>query len=209
MSRNTVIKAESEVIAGIDPSDRLRVAGGGDKPLIDKQPGLLDALDELVHPETRGNPMSLLRWTSKSSRPTTRCCGSLMQLRASSPASMPKQPADRTSGATASNPGRPPPTASDRSPENRQPGLQPNGCPPRLPLRGIAPCPTSIDQNAPRSEQILPLRRLDQAEGKRTYENTTENIDLVLKGQHRSPSVTPSRSTTQQLRRSRPLSVTR
>ena len=49
MSRNTVIKAESEVIAGIDPSDRLRVAGGGDKPLIDKQPGLLDALDELVH----------------------------------------------------------------------------------------------------------------------------------------------------------------
>ena len=67
MSRNTVIKAESEVIAGIGPSDRLRVAGGGDKPLIDKQPGLLDALDELVHPETRGNPMSLLRWTSKSS----------------------------------------------------------------------------------------------------------------------------------------------
>ena len=67
MSRNTVIKAESEVIAGIGPSDRLRVAGGGDKPLIDKQPGLLDALDGLVHPETRGNPMSLLRWTSKSS----------------------------------------------------------------------------------------------------------------------------------------------
>ena len=33
----------------------------------DKQPGLLEALDELVHPETRGNPMSLLRWTSKSS----------------------------------------------------------------------------------------------------------------------------------------------
>jgi len=35
--------------------------------LIDKQPGLLVALDELVHPDTRGNPMSLLRWTSKSS----------------------------------------------------------------------------------------------------------------------------------------------
>jgi hypothetical protein len=34
--------------------------------LTDKQPGLLEALDELVHPETRGNPMSLLRWTSKS-----------------------------------------------------------------------------------------------------------------------------------------------
>ena len=67
MSRNTVIKAEAEVAAGIEPSARLRAPGGGDKPLIDKQPGLLETLDELVHPETRGNPMSLLRWTSKSS----------------------------------------------------------------------------------------------------------------------------------------------
>src|SRR3954466_15310289 len=67
MSRNTVIKAEAEVIAGIEPSVRLRARGGGDKPLVDKQPGLLEALDELVHPETRGNPMSLLRWTTKSS----------------------------------------------------------------------------------------------------------------------------------------------
>ncbi len=67
MSRNTVIKAEAEVAAGIAPSARLRASGGGDRPLTDKQPGLLEALDELVWPETRGNPMSLLRWTSKSS----------------------------------------------------------------------------------------------------------------------------------------------
>ena len=67
MSRNTVIKAGAEVLAGIEPSDRLRAPGGGDKPLTDKHPGLLDALNELVHPDTRGNPMSLLRWTSKSS----------------------------------------------------------------------------------------------------------------------------------------------
>jgi Rhodopirellula transposase DDE domain len=67
MSRNTVIKAEGEVAAGMVPSVRLRAPGGGDKPLTDKQPGLLEALDELVHPDTRGNPMSLLRWTSKSS----------------------------------------------------------------------------------------------------------------------------------------------
>ncbi len=67
MSRNTVIKSVAEVSAGMEPSDRLRAVGGGDKPLKDKQPGLLEALDELVHPETRGNPMSLLRWTSKSS----------------------------------------------------------------------------------------------------------------------------------------------
>ncbi|MGH7745657.1 MAG: ISAzo13 family transposase [Candidatus Dormibacteria bacterium] len=67
MSRNTVIKATSEVKAGIEPSIRLRAPGGGDKSLLETQPGLLEALDELVNPETRGNPMSRLRWTSKSS----------------------------------------------------------------------------------------------------------------------------------------------
>ena len=67
MSRNTVIKSEAEVVAGLEPSARLRAPGGGDKPLSEKQPGLVEALDELVHPETRGNPMSLPRWTSKSS----------------------------------------------------------------------------------------------------------------------------------------------
>src|SRR5215211_5473203 len=66
LSRNTVIKAQAEVEAGIEPSARLRAPGAGDKPAIDKQPGLLEALDELVHPDTRGNPMSLLRWTLKS-----------------------------------------------------------------------------------------------------------------------------------------------
>jgi len=67
MSSSTIAKAVAEVRAGVEPSDRQRVTGGGDRPAIDKQPGLLEALDELVHPETRGNPMSLLRWTSKSS----------------------------------------------------------------------------------------------------------------------------------------------
>ena len=67
MSRNTVIKAESEIAAGIEPSARLRAPGGGDKSLTERQPGLLSALDELVYPETRGNPMSRVRWTSKSS----------------------------------------------------------------------------------------------------------------------------------------------
>jgi hypothetical protein len=66
MSRNTVLKAQAEVEAGIVPSERLRPVGGGDRPAEDKQPGILEALDELVHPETRGSPMSPLRWTSKS-----------------------------------------------------------------------------------------------------------------------------------------------
>jgi transposase len=66
MSRNTVIKAQGEVEAGIEPSTRLRAVGGGEIRAEDKQPGLLVALDELINPDTRGNPMSFLRWTSKS-----------------------------------------------------------------------------------------------------------------------------------------------
>ena len=66
LSRNTVIKAQAEVEAGIVPSDRLRARGAGDKQAIDKQPGLLEALDGLVHPDTRGTPMSPLKWTLKS-----------------------------------------------------------------------------------------------------------------------------------------------
>jgi hypothetical protein len=67
MSRTTVTKAAGEVAEGVEPSTRLRAVGGGDKSKIDKLPGLLESLDELVNPATRGNPMSLMRWTSKSS----------------------------------------------------------------------------------------------------------------------------------------------
>ncbi len=66
MSRNTVIKAQAEVEAGIEPCERQRPVGGGDKPAVEKQPGLAEALEELVRPGTRGHPMSLLRWTLKS-----------------------------------------------------------------------------------------------------------------------------------------------
>ena len=65
-SSSTVLKAAKEVRAGVAVSERQRVPGGGDRRAIDKQPGLLEALDELVHPGTRGSPMSALRWTLKS-----------------------------------------------------------------------------------------------------------------------------------------------
>ncbi len=66
MSRNTVIKAEAEVAGGMEPQERQRPAGAGQKPITETQPGILEDLDLLVHPETRGDPTSLLRWTSKS-----------------------------------------------------------------------------------------------------------------------------------------------
>jgi hypothetical protein len=46
--------------------DRLRRPGGGRKPLIDHDTDLLRDLETLVDPETRGDPMSPLRWTCKS-----------------------------------------------------------------------------------------------------------------------------------------------
>jgi hypothetical protein len=45
---------------------RVRAAGGGRKKLIDLNPGLLESLDALVEPTSRGDPMSPLRWTCKS-----------------------------------------------------------------------------------------------------------------------------------------------
>jgi hypothetical protein len=45
---------------------RLRRPGGGPKPLGTRDPHLLQALESLVDPVTRGDPMSLLRWTCKS-----------------------------------------------------------------------------------------------------------------------------------------------
>ena len=45
----------------------LSVAGGRPKKLRDSSPNL-NALEELIAPETRGDPTSPLRWTCKSTR---------------------------------------------------------------------------------------------------------------------------------------------
>jgi len=50
------------------PYPRSRQAGGGRKRAEVGDPGLVAALDKLVDPVTRGDPMSPLRWTSKSLR---------------------------------------------------------------------------------------------------------------------------------------------
>jgi transposase len=45
---------------------RVRRFGGGRQPLTAKDPALVEALNELVEPTTRGDPESPLRWTCKS-----------------------------------------------------------------------------------------------------------------------------------------------
>ena len=67
MSRNTVMNGAGEIETGeAVPQRRVRRVGGGRKQAIDKDPNLLLELDDLVSPEARGDPMSPLRWTSKS-----------------------------------------------------------------------------------------------------------------------------------------------
>ena len=48
------------------PAERTRRPGGGRKPLTEHDPQLVRALETLVDPVTRGDPMSPLRWTCKS-----------------------------------------------------------------------------------------------------------------------------------------------
>jgi len=50
------------------PVDRSRVHGGGRKNLTEHYAELLQVLDALIDPVTRGDPESPLRWTCKSTR---------------------------------------------------------------------------------------------------------------------------------------------
>ena len=62
----TVSLGVSELESGAGPLGRARRPGGGRKRLADADPGLVPALLALVEPEERGDPMSPLRWTVKS-----------------------------------------------------------------------------------------------------------------------------------------------
>ena len=50
------------------PLGRQRRIGGGRKAADRREPGLLDALEGLLEPATRGDPQSPLKWTCKSTR---------------------------------------------------------------------------------------------------------------------------------------------
>lgn len=77
MSRSTVQAGVSHVDEGVEVSDRVRAPGGGRPRLVDKDPTLRGDLDSLVDPETRGDPMCPLRWTTKS---TEHLAGALREM---------------------------------------------------------------------------------------------------------------------------------
>ena len=61
MEKDSLTKEEST-------SRRIRKKGGGRKSLSEKDTDLITLLDALVEPSSRGDPMSPLRWTCKSTR---------------------------------------------------------------------------------------------------------------------------------------------
>ena len=71
-ARNTIIKGVRE-LSGDEAATgrnagRVRGPGGGRKKAQAADPDLLPALDALIEPETRGDPESAVRWTTKSTR---------------------------------------------------------------------------------------------------------------------------------------------
>jgi hypothetical protein len=65
---DTVARGVREVEGRAEPARRVRAPGGGRKKLAETDPRLAAQLRALVEPETRGDPMSLLVWTTKSTR---------------------------------------------------------------------------------------------------------------------------------------------
>lgn len=69
LARNTVVRGLAELTnKEVSYPERIRCPGAGRKRKVEIVPGLMEALEKLVEPVTRGDPESPLRWTSKSTR---------------------------------------------------------------------------------------------------------------------------------------------
>ena len=68
LSRTTIHQGIKEIQDSSTSVKTIRKAGGGRKKYSTKQPDLVKALDALVEPTAKGDPMVPLRWTSKSTR---------------------------------------------------------------------------------------------------------------------------------------------
>jgi len=67
MTPETIRRGIKELSQDIqDDTEKQRKPGGGRKSLVEKHPGLLGDLEQLVEPYSSGDPMRPLRWTSKS-----------------------------------------------------------------------------------------------------------------------------------------------
>ena len=68
LSRTTVTQGIREINENKELNfDQMRKQGGGRKKLHENQPGLIEALDKILNESSAGDPMTLLKWTIKSS----------------------------------------------------------------------------------------------------------------------------------------------
>jgi hypothetical protein len=67
-SRPTLYRAIQDLHQPPLPVERVRHPGAGRRQLLQHDPQLVEALEALIDPDTRGDPMSPLRWTCKSTR---------------------------------------------------------------------------------------------------------------------------------------------
>jgi transposase len=68
VSRVTIHKALTEIEDKKILAERIRKPGGGRKDITEYYPNILEKLEALVDPVSRGDPRSPLRWTCKSTR---------------------------------------------------------------------------------------------------------------------------------------------
>ncbi len=69
MAKSTVLRGCAQLTRRRKmDSGRVRRPGGGRKALVELNPQLVQAMEKLVEPATRGDPESPLRWTCKSTR---------------------------------------------------------------------------------------------------------------------------------------------
>ena len=66
LARQTIRAGRQEIEGSVAVRGRIRRAGAGRPSIHKTQPGVKEALELLVDPLTRGDPMSPLRWTCKS-----------------------------------------------------------------------------------------------------------------------------------------------
>ena len=66
LARQTIANGRRELADGVATTTRIRRAGAGRPGIGETQPGVAAALEALVEPVSRGDPLSPLRWTCKS-----------------------------------------------------------------------------------------------------------------------------------------------
>src|ERR1017187_4573150 len=73
LSRKAIIKGKKELLDTTTDNaghynERIRKKGGGRKNLKEKEPGLINVIETLLEPVTRGHPEAVLKWTCLSMR---------------------------------------------------------------------------------------------------------------------------------------------